>query len=69
MLPAIALLQTATAASATFEFNIPFALLTMVAIDVGVVITLYLLSRSKMLPGLPIPMALGLLTLLALTFL
>jgi presenilin-like A22 family membrane protease len=69
MLPAIALLQTATAASATFEFNIPFALVTMVAIDVGVVITLYLLSRSRMLPGLPIPMALGLLTLLALTFL
>jgi hypothetical protein len=69
MLPAIALLQSASAAAGTFAFNVPFALSTMLAIDVGVVITLYLLSRSKMLPGLPIPMALGLATLLALTFL
>jgi hypothetical protein len=69
MLPAIALLQSGTVAASTVGFNLPFAISTMVAIDVGVVITLYLLSRSKMLPGLPIPMALGLLTLLALTLL
>ncbi len=66
MLPAIALLQ---GASVTLQYNVPFALATMASIDVGVVITLYLLSRSRMLPGLPIPMALGLLTLLALIFL
>jgi hypothetical protein len=69
MLPAIALLQSGAVAASSVGFNLPFAISTMVAIDVGVVITLYLLSRSKMLPGLPIPMALGLLTLLALTFL
>lgn len=56
MLPALAL----------FQFNIYYAVYTMVAVDLGVVITLYLLSRSKLLPGLPIPMALGLGTLLAL---
>jgi hypothetical protein len=67
MLPAIALLESVSAT--TPGFNVPFALATMVAIDVGVAMTLYLLSRSKMLPGLPIPMALGLVTLLALTFL
>lgn len=69
MLPAIALLQSASAVAGTFVLNLPFALSTMLAIDVGVVITLYLPSRSKMLPGLPIPMGLGLATLLALTFL
>lgn len=67
MLPAIALLQPGSAAAS--GFNLPFAIVTMVAIDAGVVITLYLLSRSKMLPGLPIPMALGLLVILALAFL
>jgi hypothetical protein len=58
MLPALAL----------YQFNAYFALWTLIAVDVGVVITLYLLSRSKLLPGLPIPMALGLGTLLALIF-
>ncbi len=67
MLPAIALLESVS--TTTFDYNLPFALATMVAIDVGVVMTLFLLSRSKMLPGLPIPMALGLATLLALTLL
>jgi hypothetical protein len=56
MLPALAL----------FQFNLLYALYTMAAVDVGVVITLYLLSRSKLLPGLPIPMALGLGTLVLL---
>lgn len=59
MLPALAL----------FQFNLHDALYTMAAVDVGVVITLYLLSRSKLLPGLPIPMALGLGTLLAIILL
>ncbi len=50
-----------------FQFNLGYAFLTMVAIDIGVVFTLYLLSRVRLLPGLPIPMALGLLTLLVYT--
>ena len=37
------------------------ALLTVLAIDVGMVITLFLLSRRRLLPGLPIPMLLGVL--------
>jgi len=47
-------------ALALYQFNLTVALCTLVAVDVGVVITLMLLNRSKMLPGLPIPMALGL---------
>ena len=46
-------------ALAVYQFGTPVALETMVAVDVGVVITLVLLSRAKMLPGLPIPMAMG----------
>lgn len=53
MLPALAL----------YQFNAYYALWTLLAVDLGVVITLYLLSKSKMLPGLPVPMALGLGTL------
>ena len=37
------------------------ALLTILAIDVGMVITLYLLSKRRLLPGLPIPMLFGVL--------
>ncbi|MDA4113542.1 MAG: hypothetical protein OK474_05825 [Thaumarchaeota archaeon] len=55
-------------ALAFYQFNLTYALYTLVAVDVGVVITLYLLSRSRLLPGLPIPMALGLGTLLLLVF-
>jgi presenilin len=36
---------------------------TIIAIDVGVVATLLLLARKKLLPGLPIPMLLGVLVL------
>ncbi len=54
MLPALAL----------YQFNLYYALYTLVAVDLGVIITLYLLSKSKLLPGLPIPMALGMGTLL-----
>ncbi len=41
------------------------ALSSLVAVDIGVVITLYLLSKAKLLPGLPIPMFLGLAVVLA----
>ena len=44
-------------------FGIFPALLTILAIDVGMVITLYLLSRRRLLPGLPIPMLLGVLVI------
>ena len=50
-----------------FQFSLGYAFVTMAAIDVGVVVTLYLLRRVKLLPGLPIPMALGLLTVLLFT--
>lgn len=39
------------------------AVLTILAIDAGMVITLFLLSRRKLLPGLPIPMLLGVLVI------
>ena len=45
------------------SFGIAPALLTILAIDVGMVITLYLLSRRRLLPGLPIPMLLGVLVI------
>jgi len=44
---------------AFFQWGIGVALYTVVAIDVGMVITLYLLSKRRLLPGLPIPMLLG----------
>jgi Presenilin len=37
----------------------PLALLTILAVDIGVVATLSLLARRRLLPGLPIPMLLG----------
>ena len=55
MLPAVALFRVGTYAS----------IATVLAIDVGVVVTLFLLSRKKLLPGLPIPMLLGVLVFLA----
>jgi hypothetical protein len=51
MLPSLALFWVGTYAAAA----------TLVAIDVGVVVTLYLLSKRRLLPGLPIPMLLGVL--------
>jgi presenilin-like A22 family membrane protease len=44
---------------ARFKIGLLQSLYTMAAIDVGMVITLYLLSRRRLLPGLPIPMLLG----------
>lgn len=38
---------------------------TILVIDAGVVVTLFLLGRKKLLPGLPIPMILGVLLLAA----
>ena len=46
-------------ALAYFQWGTGVALYTIVAIDVGMVITLFLLSRRRLLPGLPIPMLLG----------
>jgi presenilin-like A22 family membrane protease len=57
MLPSLAL----------FQFNHQFgfypALYTMLATIAGMVVTLYLLSRRRLLPGLPIPMLLGVLVI------
>ncbi len=49
MLPSLAL----------FYLTPLISLSTIFVIDVGVVATLYLLGRKKLLPGLPIPMVLG----------
>ena len=52
---------------ALFQFYQTFGLLpaalTIAAIDVGMVITLFLLSKKRLLPGLPIPMLLGILVI------
>ena len=48
-----------------YQFGFGPAFLALVAVDVGVVITLYLLGRARLLPGLPIPMFLGLAVLVA----
>ena len=50
MLPCLAYFRTGAISS----------LATIVAIDAGVLITLFLLSRRRLLPGLPIPMLFGL---------
>jgi len=44
---------------AYFQWGTGVAFYTIVAIDIGMVITLYLLSKRRLLPGLPIPMLLG----------
>jgi len=44
------------------------AFVSLGAVDAGVVVTLYLLGKVKLLPGLPIPMVLGLAVLLAYYF-
>ena len=57
LLPSLALFQF------DGRFGVVPALLTILAIDVGMVITLYLLSKRRLLPGLPIPMLLGVLVI------
>jgi hypothetical protein len=54
MLPSLALLQAGYLA----------ALYVTIAIDAGVMVTLYLLSKRRLLPGLPIPMLFGVAVLL-----
>jgi len=44
---------------AYFLWGTSESLYTVAAIDVGMVMTLYLLSKRRLLPGLPIPMLLG----------
>ena len=58
LLPSLALFQFYP------QFGLLPAALTIAAIDVGMVITLYLLSKRRLLPGLPIPMLLGVLVIL-----
>ena len=48
---------------AFFQWGAGTALYTIVAIDIGMVITLFLLSKRRLLPGLPIPMLLGILVI------
>jgi hypothetical protein len=55
MLPSLALFYLTPLASFS----------TIAVIDAGVVVTLYLLGRKRLLPGLPIPMILGVLLLAA----
>ena len=50
---------------AYFQFGTLAAVEVILAIDAGVMLTLYLLSRRRLLPGLPIPMLFGLTALLA----
>jgi len=44
---------------ALYQFGLVQSLYTILAIDIGMVITLFLLSKRRLLPGLPIPMLLG----------
>ncbi len=46
---------------ALYQWGIVQSLYTILAIDIGMVVTLSLLSRRRLLPGLPIPMLLGIL--------
>ena len=57
LLPSLALFQLYS------RFGVYPALYTILAINVGVVITLFFLSRRRLLPGLPIPMFLGVLVI------
>jgi len=51
-----------------YQFGFSSAFLAILAVDAGVVMTLYLLSKAKLLPGLPIPMGLGVAVLLLFYF-
>ncbi len=48
---------------ALFYASVTASVATILAIDAGVVVTLFFLSKRRLLPGLPIPMLLGVLTL------
>ncbi len=49
---------------AVYQLNLFGTAVTMLTVDAGMVLTLYLLTKKRMLPGLPIPMALGVASLL-----
>lgn len=55
-------------ALAYYQFTVSSAFVALVAVDIGVGITLYLLTKARLLPGLPIPMFFGLAVLLAFYF-
>ncbi len=60
MLPSLPLAQLISPVSSVAGFAaLRASFATLGAIDVGVLATLFLLSKRKMLPGLPIPMLLG----------
>jgi hypothetical protein len=61
MLPSLPLAQFVARSSMNVAATWAFA--TLAVMDVGVVATLFLLSRRRLLPGLPIPMVLGVLIL------
>jgi hypothetical protein len=48
---------------ALFQFGLVPALYTILAINLGMAVTLFLLTKRRLLPGLPIPMLLGILVL------
>ena len=48
---------------ALFQFGVAQSLAVIVAINVGMIITLIQLSKRRLLPGLPIPMLLGILVI------
>jgi len=57
MLPSVALLYVSY--TKDFVAGVSASIVAMLVIDLGVAVTLYLLSRRRLLPGLPIPMLLG----------
>lgn len=64
MLPSLPLAQLiANSSSASVVSATSAAFATLAVMDIGVVATLFLLSKRRLLPGLPIPMLLGLLVL------
>lgn len=61
MLPSLPLAQVVARSSTAVA--IPWAFTTLAVMDIGVVATLFLLSKRRLLPGLPIPVLLGVLVL------
>ena len=57
MLPSAALLYVTY--TKDFVAGVSASVVSMLVIDAGVAVTLYLLSKRRLLPGLPIPMLLG----------
>lgn len=57
MLPSLALYYVANATG--YLSGVYASLVTMLVMDAGVALTLFLLSKRRLLPGLPIPMLLG----------